>query len=219
MLALAVAVAAACSGDKVPRQVVPSATSSSATTPRPLPTASDDRLHRALLSVDDLGGSWQQQSVQDAGGTVADTYYCGKKLESLNPDAVAVFVTPSKQGLLIMVETISQFKDPAAAQAALDELDRAHTGCVDWTSTDGVQKTDWHTESFTSADIGDQSFVDKATGQLEGLPERSTSVSVEVRRGDTVLTVVMVAPGDLPVAEGLGIATKALSRYVSTLDQ
>ena len=213
--ALLLLLAGACgNGDAAPTATPSASARSLSTTPQPVPSASDATLERALMRVDDLGEGWLRQSIADNSLTVADQYYCGKKVASLHVDAVAVFVNPTKNRSF-MFEAISRFTDGAAAQAALDELNAAHVGCVDWVSTNGVSRTAWHTESFERANLGDGSFVERATGQFGAVSGASTAVSVVIRRNDSVLSIAEVGTDDLVEAETMGIAQKALSRYDS----
>jgi hypothetical protein len=211
---LALAAIGACGGDEVPRTTTASPTASTSTTPRPLPSASAGVLSPALLSTNDLGEGWTEH-VPSSGATVADSIYCGTRVESLKIDAIAIFDNRMK-ARPFLVEALSKLENDAAARAALDKLNAAHLGCADWTSTDGVSRTDWHTESFVSGDIGDQSLVEKSTAEFPGLPGRTLGVTIVVRLGDTVMTIAEIGVGDLPVAEGLEIAAKAIARYRST---
>lgn len=217
VLALGLGGAVACGGDDAPRPESASPTTSLTTTPRPLATStgSDARLANALLTADDLGGGWRQQSVEGAGVTAAENDYCGTKVRSFAFDAVALFDDPARPGLL-MFEAFSRFDSATAAQAAFDELNAAQASCSDWTSSDGVRSTVWRTASFDSVGLGDQSLIEKATSQIEGAGGVSQVVAV-VRRGDTILSIAELASGDLAIAEGLDIATKAMSKYEATI--
>lgn len=227
VLALATVDAACVGGNGATRvtaspALVASATPSSvvgtSTTPEPFPTTNDALLESALLRVDDLGGDWVQESLQGAGATMADNYYCGRKVRSLTPDAAAIFVDQS--GLHpLMIEAISRFETTEAAAQAIATISNAHSGCLDWTSTDGVRRTDWHTESLTRPNIADEALVEKATAQVEGIPGRETGVYVIARQGGTIFSIAELGVQDFPVSETEAIAAKALSRYTSVMGQ
>src|SRR5207253_8900256 len=122
-----------------------------------------------------------------APAAVEDYDFCGKKLQSFIPAAMAGFRKGQER---VAAESLTLLPDAAAAKAVVQELRDAHSGCSDWVSTNGTMKTTGHTQSFVPVDIGDEAVMEQATIQFEYVPGELVSYEVYVRRGGVVLELV-----------------------------
>ena len=154
------------------------------TTPVAIGTAGDASLAAALLNAADIGSGWTAQSTE--GSTVAENYYCGTKLASPPAGAFALF-TEQDQGRAI-VEQASRFTDERAAAAYMRSVRAAHDNCTDWVSTDGSTQTEWHTDAFAPANIGDEATVEQATM----VSSSGTSYIFLIRKGDVLLSFATI---------------------------
>lgn len=192
-----------------PTAAAGTAAPTAAGTPQAVPTG-DASLTNALMTAADVGPGWTEQPVNQSGLTVAQTTYCDKKLPSIKSDVVALFVNPATPGSAVF-EVISRLADETTARAAVDAFSAVHLGCSSWSSTNGVQSTEWQIASFAPASVGDQAFVEKATTQVAGAT--STGVFILARRGRTVFTIVESLSSDFDVAETTAIAVRAIARF------
>jgi hypothetical protein len=145
-------------------------------------------LRGALLDSEDFGEGWTEQTITDV--TVADQYYCGVKVELPQSDATVILSHAETQRAVF--EGILQRADAASAAGLLDTVRNVQRDCDDYISTDGERRTDWHTESFRDVDIGDEGIIEIASTDSFGASP-ATSYSVTLRKGATLIIVVIIA--------------------------
>lgn len=200
-------VLAACGGDKE-AESTPTRDPIVDTTPEPFPT-SMARFSDALLVPEDLGEGWTADRIEDA--TAADQYFCGVKADRL-PFSAGVNFRNALAERAYMGEIISHFDTEALAQKAMEENRQLHKSCTEWLSTDGVNRTEWRTESFEDVDLGEDSTIEHASTQFPGAPDRSNAMVVTIRERDTLILIVDIYLREADRAETLEIARMALEK-------